>query len=262
MTGVLDGKVAVVAGAGDGIGRATALAFARAGADVVLAARRPEPLEKLAGEVAALTGREAVAMPTDIADAAQCHRLVEAAADLLGRVDIVVNVATYNPSGRIEEIERDEFRRAFDVNVLGVLEVSRAALPYMRRVGGGSIVQISSAAPRMKLPGLGAYASTKAAMEIASATMAREVGPEGIRVNVVVAGYTDNAKLAAYIDEIAAKKGSTADEVRRDMAQSAALRRITRPEDIAETVLFLSGPGAAAITGTVTHVTSGVTLEP
>jgi NAD(P)-dependent dehydrogenase (short-subunit alcohol dehydrogenase family) len=201
-------------------------------------------------------------MTTDIADPAACHRLAEAAADLLGRLDIVVNVATYNPPGTIEELDRDEFRRAFDVNVLGVLEVSRAALPHLRRSGGGSIVQISSAAPRMKLPGLGAYASTKAAMEIASATMAREVGPDGVRVNVVVAGYTDNAKLAAWIDDLARERNTTPDAVREDMASSSALRRITRPEDIAETVLFLAGPGAAGITGTVTQVTSGVLLEP
>lgn len=262
MAGTLDGKVAVIAGAGEGIGRSTALALARAGADIVVAARRPEPLEKLAAEVGAATGREVVAMPTDIADPEACHTLAAAASDLLGRLDIVVNVATFNPPGTIEEIDRDAFRRAFDINVLGVLEVSRAALPYMRRVGGGSIVQISSAAPRMKLPGLGAYAATKAAMEIASATMAREVGRDGIRVNVVVAGYTDNAKLTAHIEEIAARKGGTPEAVRADMASSAALRRITQPGDIAETVLFLAGPGAAGITGTVTQVTSGILLEP
>lgn len=262
MTGVLDGRVAVIAGAGDGIGRATALALGRAGADLVLAARRPEPLEQLAADVTAETGRQVVAMPTDIADPAACHLLTEAAADLLGRLDIVVNVATYNPPGTIEDLDRDEFRRAFDVNVLGVLEVSRAALPHMRRSGGGSIVQISSAAPQLKLPGLGAYAATKSAMEIASATLAREVGPEGIRVNVVTPGYTDNAKLAAHIDKLARQRGTAPDTVRQEIAASAALRRITRPEDIAETVLFLAGPGAAGITGTVTPVTSGMILEP
>lgn len=262
MSGSLEGRVAVLAGAGEGIGLASALALAEEGADLVLGARRPEPLRALAERVADRTGRKVLAVPTDIADREACHALVAAAADGLGRVDVVVNIATYNPSARVEDLDRDEFRRAFDVNVLGVLEVSRAALPHMRAVGGGSIVQISSEAPRMKLPHLAAYASTKMAMEIASATMAREVGRDGIRVNVVVAGYTDNAKLADYLEDVARRRGSTAEEVREEFAGSAALRRITQPEDIAEAVRFLASPRSRAMTGTVTHVTSGVVLEP
>lgn len=262
MSGSLDGRVAVVAGAGEGIGLATALALAGEGADLVLGARRAEPLRELADRVAARTGRKVLAVPTDIADRDACHALVGAAADGLGRVDAVVNVATYNPSGRVEDLDRDEYRKAFDVNVLGVLEVSRAALPHMRAVGGGSIVQISTEAPRMKLPYMAAYASTKMAMEIASATMAREVGRDNIRVNVVVAGYTDNAKLAKYLEEVAERRGLTAEEVRTEFASSAALRRITQPEDIAEAVLFLASPRSRGMTGTVTHVTSGVVLEP
>ncbi|MDI2132665.1 SDR family NAD(P)-dependent oxidoreductase [Yinghuangia seranimata] len=260
--GTLEGRVAVVAGAGEGIGLASALALAGDGADLVLGARRAEPLRALAERVARETGRTVHAVPTDIADPDACHALVAAAADRLGRVDAVVNVATYNPSGRVEDLDREEFRRAFDVNVLGVLEVSRAALPHMRAVGGGAIVQISSEAPRMKLPHMAAYASTKMAMEIASATLAREVGRDGIRVNVVVAGYTDNAKLTAYLEDVARRRGSTPEAVREEFAASAALRRITEPADIAEAVLFLVSPRARGITGTVTHVNSGVVLEP
>lgn len=262
MTEGLEGRVAVVAGAGEGIGLATAVALAGEGMDLVLGARREGPLRELADRVTERTGRKVLAVPTDIADRDQCHALVAAAADRLGRVDAVVNVATYNPSGRVEELDRDEFRRAFDVNVLGVLEVSRAALPYMRAVGGGAIVQISTEAPRLKLPYMAAYSSTKMAMEIASATLAREVGKDNVRVNVVVAGYTDNAKLAAYLEDVARRRGTTAEAVREEFAASAALRRITQPEDIAEAVLFLVSPRSRAITGTVTHVTSGVVLEP
>jgi NAD(P)-dependent dehydrogenase (short-subunit alcohol dehydrogenase family) len=262
MSGSLEGRVAVLAGAGEGIGLASALALAEEGADLVLGARWPEPLRALAERIADRTGRKVLAVPTDIADRDACHALVGAAAGDLGRVDVVVNIATYNPAGRVEDLDRDEFRRAFDVNVLGVLEVSRAALPHMRAVGGGSIVQISSEAPRMKLPHLAAYASTKMAMEIASATMAREVGRDGIRVNVVVAGYTDNEKLAGYLEDVAQRRGSTVEAVREELAQSAALRRITQPEDIAEAVRFLASPRSRGMTGTVTHVTSGVVLEP
>ncbi|MEU0937891.1 MULTISPECIES: SDR family oxidoreductase [unclassified Embleya] len=255
-----DGRVAIVAGAGDGIGRACALALARTGADLALAARRPEPLRRLADEIRELTGRRVIAVPTDLADQAGCRALVDTAARELGRVDVVVNVATYNPAGRLEELDPEEFRRAFEINVLGVLAVSRAALPHMRAVGGGSIVQISSEAPRAKLVNLGAYAATKAAMEVASGVLAKEVGPDGVRVNVVVAGYTENAKLAGYIADIAARRDVPEAEVRAEMTKSSALRRITQPEDIADTVAFLASPGARAITGTITPVTSGVSF--
>lgn len=261
-TGDLAGKVAVIAGAGAGIGLSSALALARAGADLALGARRPGPLGELAEQVAAATGRTVIAVPTDIADGDACRALVDTAAERLGRVDVVVNVATYNAPGTMEEVGREEFRRAFDINVLGVLEVSRAALPHMRKVGGGSIVQISSEAPRQKLPHMGTYSSMKSAMEIVSATMAREVGRDNIRVNTVVAGFTDNEKLAEYIDEIAARRGVEPESVRRDMASTAALKRITRPEDIAEAVLFLASPRSRGITGTLTKVTSGLLLEP
>src|SRR4051794_24898595 len=134
MSGELDAQVAIVAGAGDGIGRATALALARAGADVAVAARRSGPLSELADEIAKLTGRRVIAIPTDIADQDACRALVDTAAERLGRVDVVVNVATYNPSARLEDLDPDEFRRAFEINVLGVLAISRAALPHLRAV--------------------------------------------------------------------------------------------------------------------------------
>jgi NAD(P)-dependent dehydrogenase (short-subunit alcohol dehydrogenase family) len=255
-----DARVVIVAGAGDGIGRACALALARAGADVALAARRPEPLARLAAGIAESTGRRVIAVPTDIGDQDACRALVAETARRLGRVDVVVNVATYNPSGRLEDLDPDEFRRAFEINVLGVLAISRAALPHMRAVGGGSIVQISSEAPRAKLPHLGAYAATKGAMEVASGVLAKEVGPDGIRVNVVVAGYTENAKLAAYMADIAERRGVPVATVRAEMTASSALRRITLPEDIADVVAFLASPLARAITGTITPVTSGVSF--
>lgn len=255
-----DTRVAIVAGAGDGIGRACAIALARGGADIALAARRPGPLKELADEISTLTGRRVITVPTDIADQDACKALVDTTATELGRVDTVVNVATYNPSALLEDIDVDEFRRAFEINVLGVLAVSRAALPYMRAVGGGSIVQISSEAPRAKLVRLGAYAATKGAMEIASGVLAKEVGPDGIRVNVVVAGFTDNAKLAIYMSEIAERRGVPLETVHAEMTKSSALRRLTQPEDIAEVVAFLASERARALTGTITPVTSGVSF--
>jgi NAD(P)-dependent dehydrogenase (short-subunit alcohol dehydrogenase family) len=142
---ILDGQAAIIVGAGAGIGRSCALALARDGADVVLAARRPGPLQILADEVHATHRRRAIAVPTDISDLAQCAALVDATVAELGRIDIVVTVATTSGAhATVEELDFADYRRAFDLNVLGVLEVSRLAAAHMRAVGGGSIVQIGS----------------------------------------------------------------------------------------------------------------------
>ena len=142
----LDGQVAVIAGAGVGIGRSSALLLAADGADVVVAARRAEPLEALAAEIrAASPGRRIIAVPTDMADVDQCRALIDAAVTQLGRVDIVVNVATRSaPRATVDNGQWDDYRAAFEVNVIGTLEVSRAAAEAMKTQGGGSIVQISA----------------------------------------------------------------------------------------------------------------------
>ncbi|MGR7000025.1 SDR family NAD(P)-dependent oxidoreductase [Yinghuangia aomiensis] len=206
----------------------------------MLGARRAEPLRELAATVAERTGRKVLAVPTDIADADACRARSAGRGGGTGSARST-RWSTWPPTIRPAAWRTStatNSARAFDVNVLGVLEVSRAALPHMRAVGGGSIVQISTEAPRMKLPYMAAYASTKMAMEIASATMAREVGRDGIRVNVVVAGYTDNREAGrSYLESEARRRGMTAEEVRADFASSAALKRITQPEDIAEAVL-------------------------
>jgi NAD(P)-dependent dehydrogenase (short-subunit alcohol dehydrogenase family) len=256
--GLLDGKVAIVVGAGAGIGRSSALALARDGADVVLAARRPEPLQRLAGEVEAAHGHRALAVPTDISDLAQCAALVDRTVAELGRVDVVVTVATTSGAhATVEELDFADYRRAFELNVLGVLEVSRLAAKHMRAVGGGSIVQISSLAATSMLLKQTAYSSTKRAMMVASFTMAKELGPDGIRVNIVTPGFTTGDDLDALFASIAERTGKDADAVSEQVAKSAALRRHVDPEDIAEAVAFLAGPRSRNITGVEIKVDAG-----
>jgi 3-oxoacyl-[acyl-carrier protein] reductase len=255
---LLDGQVAIIVGAGAGIGRSTALALARDGADVVLAARRPEPLASLAEEVHEAHGRRALAVPTDITDLAQCAALVDTTVAELGRVDIVVTVATTSGAHTtVEALDFADYRRAFELNVLGVLEVSRLAVPHMRTVGGGSIVQISSLTATSMLPKQTAYSSTKRAMMVASFTLAKEVGPDNIRVNIVTPGYTTGDDLDALFASIAQRTGTHADDVSRRAAKSAALRRHVDPDDIAEAVAFLASPRARNITGVEIKVDAG-----
>jgi NAD(P)-dependent dehydrogenase (short-subunit alcohol dehydrogenase family) len=254
----LDGMVALVVGAGEGIGRSCALAYARAGADVVVAARRREPLEALAAEVATQTGRTVVPVPTDISDLAACRSLVDRTVDELGSVDAVVNVATTSGGrGQIVDLNLDTYLHAFQLNVLGTLEVSRTAAQHMRDRGGGAIVQISTLGVHARGEAQAAYTSTKAAMISASFTMAKEVGPFGVRVNVVTPGYTTGANLDAMFANIAAATGRDPVVVSERAAQAAALRRHVDPDDIAEAVLFLSSPRSRCITGVELRVDAG-----
>jgi NAD(P)-dependent dehydrogenase (short-subunit alcohol dehydrogenase family) len=252
------GRVALVVGAGDGIGRACARAFANAGADVVVAARRPEPLAALARAVSTASGRRVVALACDIADLDAARTLVEDTIGQLGRVDAVVNVAT-SSGGRAEVLDIDPaaYRRAFELNVLGTLEVSRTAARHMGEHGGGSIVQISTLGVHARGEQQAVYTSTKAAMLSASFTMAKEVGPRGVRVNVVTPGYTTGANLDRMFATIAEHTGHDAAATSARAASRAALRRHVDPDDIAEAVLFLSSRRARNITGVELRVDAG-----
>lgn len=247
----------MITGVGDGIGRACATALALDGATVVVAARDADRLERIAAEVRSL-GNNVLAMPTDISDVDQVHRLFEATASRFGRLDAVVNVAAWAGSPKpVEHFDADTFRRAFDINVVATLGVCKAALPHLRATGGGAIVQTSTLSAYTRLPSLADYTSTKAAMVTASLTLAREAGRDGIRVNIVVPGYTSGDGLDAYIQSHADRRGVAAEEIRRDLVASSALRMIPDPADIAEAVLYLASGRSRAVTGQQLHVNAG-----
>lgn len=257
----LDGSVALVMGAGAGIGRSCALKLAGAGADVVVAARRPEPLEALADEVRRATSRRVLAVPTDLADLDSCSALVDRVIETFGRIDVVVNVATGGSSySALVDADWADYRRAFEINVVGTLEVSRSAARHMARAGGGSIVQIGTVGTHLHRPKLASYTGTKMAMWTASLTMARELGHENVRVNMVTPGYTTGEGLDSLFQSIAANTGRAVEEVSRQAASTGALRRHVDPDDIAEAVLFLASPRARNITGVEIPVDAGQIL--
>ncbi|MHB1137359.1 MAG: SDR family oxidoreductase [Microthrixaceae bacterium] len=250
-------RVALVAGVGDGIGRACALALAEDGADLVLGARDAARLERIAEEVRGL-GRRVLAVPTDIVDPDAVARLVAAGPDAFGRLDVVVNVAARSGASRpVEHLDAEDLRRSFEVNVLGTLEVSRLAVPHLRAAGGGSIVQISALSAHTRLPGLADYTASKSAMVTASLTLAREVGRDGIRVNVVVPGYTAGEGLDRYLDSVAQRRGTTRAEVEREILRTSALRRFPEPSDIAEAVRWFASDRSRVVTGQLLHVNAG-----
>ena len=170
--------------------------------------------------------------------------------------------STWPPSGGehelVDEADWESWRQAFEVNVIGTLELSRCAGRAMRAAGGGSIVQIGTQGTHALPSGRARYTATKAAMVSASLTLAKELGPWGVRVNVVTPGLHDGGAARRH-DRLAGGPPRHLDGGRRrpELAASASLRRHVEPSDVAEAVLFLAGPGARAITGMELPVTAG-----
>jgi NAD(P)-dependent dehydrogenase (short-subunit alcohol dehydrogenase family) len=254
---LLENRIAIVSGIGPGLGREIALACARQGAHVVLAARRAAALEPLAEEIRAL-GRRALCVPTDIAQAEQCRRLAAAAHAEFDRIDVLVNNAFKGGLEPVtEEASMDEWRKIFDVNVFGALQLTQAVIPHMKRQGGGSIIFINSMSMRVIEPHFGGYAASKGALMIAAQTLAKELGAHRIRVNSVVPGYIWGPALAGYFKTLAKQQQTTAEAVYASVAARTALNHIPTSAEIAGAVVFFASELSCAVTGQALDVNGG-----
>jgi NADP-dependent 3-hydroxy acid dehydrogenase YdfG len=201
----LDGKVAVITGASSGIGEATAEALAAEGANVVIAARRRDRLEDLVERISG-DGDKAVAVECDITDEEQAHGLIRQAKDEFGRVDILVNNAGVMQLSEVEKGLSDEWRTMFEVNVLGLLYVTDAAIETMKEQGSGHLVNISSLASRGTRPALGVYSGTKMAVNGISEALRQELLEDNIRVTMVEPGAVET-ELPEHITDEEARQG-------------------------------------------------------
>ena len=181
----LTGSAVIVTGASSGIGAATARLLHAAGAHPVLAARRADRIEALAGELGG-----ALAVPTDVTDRKAVQRLAALALDRHGRIDGLVNNAGVSLHVPLDRLDTDEFTRVLELNVVSLVAMTQAVLPAMRAHGAGRIVNVSSGSTRMAQPGVGAYSATKAAVNQLSAVWRRELDPEGITVSLVLPSIT------------------------------------------------------------------------
>jgi NAD(P)-dependent dehydrogenase (short-subunit alcohol dehydrogenase family) len=255
---LLRGRVAVVSGIGPGLGRSIALALAREGADVALAARRESTLRSVAAEIEAL-GRRAVWQPTDVSSAEQCERLVRRARDALGGIDIAVNsAAAFGPRTAFEQADLAGWHEAMATSFFGALHLTRACLASMRARGGGRVVMIGSMATRDPQPGEGSYAAAKAALLMATRTLAAELGRDGIRVNAVNPGYIQGEPIQAAFEHRAHERGVGREDVEAEIIARTALGYIPGPEEIAGSVVFLCSELSRPVTGHVLDCNSGM----
>ena len=257
--GLLNGKVALISGAGPGLGRAIALRCAEEGADVLLGARDEAALEAVAAEVRAL-GRRAVYRRTDVTLPEDCRALADLAHEQLGGVDVFVHNAArrLQPGHDVADADLDDWRRSMDVNLWGCVHAAQAVLPLMRDRGCGRIVVIGAITTRV-VPGRarGDYALPKAALLQLVRNLAYEEGPSGIRVNAVVPGWIDGPTIQKLRDE----GGDEAAAMIRDAVAEMPLGVMPTSYDIAGSVLFFASDLSAPVTGQCLDVNGGQYLH-
>lgn len=243
----LKGKVAVVTGASAGIGRGAALALAEVGADVVVAARTEDKLERVAAQIRS-GGTRALAVPCDVTDNAQVKALVERTIAEFGRIDIVVNNAGGTPPTAALDLDVADFEAAFHFNVGSAFLLTRLAVPHMVKAGGGSVVNISSALSHMVEPGFVAYGTAKAALSHMTRLLAHEFAPH-VRVNALAVGATETDALSWVLN--------ASDDLRQQMVAMTPMARLGTTEDIACAILFLASEASSWVTGKIFEIDGG-----
>ena len=243
------GKVVLVTGGTSGIGRETAIQFANAGAKVVVAGRRSEEGEAVVKEIEA-GGGEARFVQTDVTKESQVKHLVEETVRHFGRLDIAFNNAGVEQTAPIIEFAEADYRKVFDINVLGVFLSQKYEIPAMLNSGGGSIINTSSIVGQIGMPGAGIYIASKHAVEGITKTTALELADQGIRVNAVAPG----AIATDMVDRFAGEEGS---ENRQWLASQHPMGRLGQAKEIAAAVLYLASDAASFTTGISLPVDGG-----
>jgi dehydrogenase/reductase SDR family member 4 len=248
----LSGKVAVVTGAGRGIGEAMAVAYAKAGASVVVASRSATELNEVVGQIAAFGGK-ALAVPTDAGNTDQLKDLAAKALETFGGVDILVNNAGtghgYKP---LLDMADEEIEAVLKLNFYGYIKLIQLCVPSMKERGGGKIINISSINGARPGRGLGAYNLSKSGVNALSRVLAMELGRFNIQVNVIAPGVT-KTKMTT---------GMLADEnlVKRITAITPA-KRLGEPQDLVGAALFLASPAGNFVTGEILNVDGGIMIQ-
>ncbi|GAA3663170.1 glucose 1-dehydrogenase [Nocardioides ginsengisoli] len=245
--GNLENKIAIVTGAGQGIGKAIAAKLAAEGATVVVTDINEATAKETAGEI----GGGAVGIATDVTDRTSVDAMVDQVVAQFGRVDVLVNNAGWDKAEPFVDSEPETWDRVIAINLYGVLNTSKKVLPLMIAQGGGRVVNLGSDAGRVGSSGEAVYSAAKGGVIAFTKATAREVARAGVAVNCVCPGPTDTALFASMGGE----------RLREALAKAIPMRRLGQPEDLANAVAFYASDEAAFITGQTVSVSGGLTMS-
>jgi len=244
----LNGKVAVVTGASKGIGAGIAKALAAEGAAVVVNYASSKAGADAVVDAITSAGGKAVAVQGDVSKEEDAKGLIDAAIDRFGQLDVLVNNSGVYAFSAIEDVNAEEYRRQFDVNVLGPLLTTKAAVPHLK--DGASVINISSNITSLLLPQSAIYSGTKGALDAITGVLAKELAPRGIRVNAILPGYTET--------EGTGSAGISGTEFVDQIVAQTPLARAGTPEDIAKVAVFLASDDASWLTGEKINASGGL----
>jgi len=242
----LAGKVALVTGGAQGIGRSVALLLGRNGADIVISDINLEKAEETANEVQAI-GRKAMAMKVNVANLGEVERMVEAIIEKFGKIDILVNNAGIARDKLILRMTEEDWDAVLDVNLKGTFNCTKAVVRYMSKQKSGKIVNIASVSGEMGNVGQTNYSASKAGVIGLTKTIAREFAQRGINVNAIAPGYIQTPMTDGLPEK-----------VKEELRRLIPMERLGQPEDVAQAVLFLVSEASSYITGQVLNVNGGI----
>ena len=254
------GSSAVVTGGGRGIGAAIAKGLAARGAHVVLSGRHATTLEAVSAAIKA-DGGSAEYVVGDVTDLAHLEQLMATAAGSRGMLEILVNNAGIaGPTARLVDVTPEEWDKTVAVNLTGVFLACKAALPYLERAGHGKIVNIGSVTGKQPLLNRSPYAAAKLAVVGLTRTLALEVAPQGVSVNVISPWLVEGDRLEDVVTSMSAERGLTPEQLRAEMTEGTAFKRTVNEADVVELALFLSSSAADNLTGQDINVSAGAVM--